>query len=300
MQMPGLDGLDVIEALHSVEKDAYVPVLAITANPGYKIAALKAGARDFVTKPLDIAEVRQRVHNLLEVRLLYRRVAEQARLQRQMALHDPLTGLPNRRLLEDRIENALHHAARNNRMTAVFYLDLDGFKAINDAYGHAAGDELLRTVAQRLLGICRQEDTLARIGGDEFIMLLTDIGDMDGVMRPAKMILAALARPFEIDGRELHVTTSIGIATYPIDGGYADDLIARADQALYEAKRAGRNRFHLAHMLPHPVSKRERAGERPATTRAPQCIAVRPGEIDQSNACMISNDETVPDRRYRC
>ena len=251
MQMPGLDGLDVIKALHRVEQDAYVPVIAITANPGYKIAALQAGARDFLTKPLDLAEVTQRIHNLLEVRLLYRKVAEQGRLQRQMALHDHLTGLPNRRLLEDRIETALHHAARNRRMMAVFYMDLDGFKAINDTHGHDCGDNLLREVARRLLDTCRQEDTLARIGGDEFILLLTDIGDMCDVMRPALKILEALAEPFLIGGNALQVTASIGIATYPIDGDDVDSLVNRADQALYDAKRAGRNRYHLAHVPGH-------------------------------------------------
>ena len=251
MQMPGLDGLDVIKALHRVEQDAYVPVIAITANPGYKIAALQAGARDFITKPLDLAEVTQRIHNLLEVRLLYRKVAEQGRLQRQMALHDHLTGLPNRRLLEDRIETALHHAARNHRMMAVFYMDLDGFKAINDTHGHDCGDNLLREVARRLLETCRQQDTLARIGGDEFILLLTDIGDMCDVMRPALKILEALAEPFYIGGNALRVTASIGIATYPVDGDDVDSLVNRADQALYDAKRAGRNRFHLAHVPAH-------------------------------------------------
>ena len=251
MQMPGLDGLDVIKALHRVEQDAYVPVIAITANPGYKIAALQAGARDFITKPLDLAEVTQRIHNLLEVRLLYRKVAEQGRLQRQMALHDHLTGLPNRRLLEDRIENALHHAARNRRMMAVFYMDLDGFKAINDTHGHDCGDNLLREVAQRLLDTCRQQDTLARIGGDEFILLLTDIGDMCDVMRPALKILEALAEPFQFGGNTLRVTASIGIATYPADGDDVDGLVNRADQALYDAKRAGRNRYHLAHVPGH-------------------------------------------------
>ena len=269
MQMPGLDGLDVIKALHRVEQDAYVPVIAITANPGYKIAALQAGARDFITKPLDLAEVTQRIHNLLEVRLLYRKVAEQGRVQRQMALHDHLTGLPNRRLLEDRIETALHHAARNQRMMAVFYMDLDGFKAINDTHGHECGDHLLRIVAQRLLASCRQQDTLARIGGDEFIMLLTDIGDMGDVMRPALKILEALAAPVDIERRCLQVTASIGIATYPVDGSDVDSLVNRADQALYEAKRAGRNRFHLAHMLAHPQAARARGLASPAPPRGP-------------------------------
>jgi two-component system cell cycle response regulator len=246
MQMPGMNGLEVIQALRNVEQNAYVPVIAITANPSYKIAALQAGARDFIVKPFELAEVHQRIHNLLEVRLLYKKVAEQGRLQKQLALHDALTGLPNRRLLEDRIETALRHAHRSERMMAVLYMDLDGFKAINDTHGHECGDRMLQMVADRLSGVTRQQDTVARIGGDEFIMLLPDLGDMNDVTRPALKVLDVLALPFNIKGLCLQVTASIGIAAYPVDGDGAADLLLRADQALYDAKRAGRNRFHIA------------------------------------------------------
>ena len=246
MQMPGLDGLDVIKALRDIEQNAYVPVLAITANASYKIDALRAGARDFITKPFDLAELLQRIHNLLEVRLLYRHFAEQGKLQRHMALHDALTGLPNRRLLEDRIGMALSQARRNARVMGLLYLDLDGFKAINDRRGHEAGDRLLRMVAERLATNTRAQDTVARIGGDEFIMVLADLSNADDVMHPAVKILDALAQPFDIDGARLQVTVSIGIAAYPHDGHDANTLIACADQALRDAKAAGRNRFHFA------------------------------------------------------
>jgi two-component system cell cycle response regulator len=268
MQMPGLNGLDVIQALRGVEQNAYVPVIAITANPGYKIAALQAGARDFIAKPFDIEEVHQRIHNLLEVRLLYKKVAEQGRIQKQMALHDALTGLPNRRLLEDRIETALHHARRNERGMAVCYMDLDGFKAINDQYGHDCGDRLLQMVADRLSGVTRQQDTVARIGGDEFIMLLSDIADMNDVMRPALKVLDVLALPFNIKGLCLQVTVSIGIAAYPLDADTVPELIARADQALYDAKRAGRNRFHIAHLSSHGETDGAAADSYPAPPAA--------------------------------
>ncbi|GAC1428785.1 MAG: hypothetical protein NVSMB6_28440 [Burkholderiaceae bacterium] len=248
MQMPDLHGLEVIQALRRVEQSAYVPVIALTANVSYKIAALQAGARDFIAKPFDLVEIQHRIHNLLEVRLLYKKVAEQGRIQQQMALHDALTGLPNRRLLEDRIETALQHARRHRKMTAVFYMDLDGFKPINDIHGHEYGDCLLQMVAERLSGTARRQDTVARIGGDEFIMLLTDLADMADVMRPARKIVDVLSMPFNVKHHSLQISVSIGIAAYPIDAGTADELIARADQALYEAKRAGRNRFHLAHL----------------------------------------------------
>lgn len=245
MQMPGANGLDVIEALQKIETNAYIPVLAITANPSYKNAALRAGARDFLTKPFDLVELHQRIRNFLEVRLLYKRLAEQGRIQSHMALHDPLTGLPNRRLLEDRMAKALHHARRNEEVMAILYLDLDGFKGINDQYGHGFGDRMLKLLADRLRAVSRQQDTVARIGGDEFILLLAGLNALDDVVLPAKKILDAAAMPFEVEGLQLAVTASIGIALFPVDGDTVGELTSRADAALYDAKRAGRNRFQL-------------------------------------------------------
>ena len=265
MQMPGLNGLDVIKALRTVEPNAYLPVIAITANPSYKIAALQAGARDFITKPFDLAEVHQRIHNLLEVRLLYQKMAEQGRIQKQMALHDALTGLPNRRLLEDRITTALRHAQRAQRTMAVFYMDLDGFKEINDRHGHECGDRLLQMVADRLAGVTRQQDTIARMGGDEFVMLLSDLGELGDVMRPALKALDVIAMPFNINGLCLQVTVSIGIATHDGQGESALELIGRADAALYEAKRAGRNRFHIAGLEPTELASGRSANNAPAS-----------------------------------
>jgi two-component system cell cycle response regulator len=245
MHMPGLNGLEVMEDLKEIEKEAYLPVLAITGDRRYKIAALKAGARDFVTKPYDLLELEIRIRNMLEVRLLYKTVAEQSRLQTEMALHDALTGLPNRRLLTDRIEIAIQHANRNHQMIALMYMDLDGFKEVNDRHGHQSGDRLLQIVADRLRSATRQEDTVARIGGDEFIMLLPDITNVDAAVRPASKVLHLLATPFNIDGLSVRVTASVGVAFYPADAANAEALLARADKALYEAKRSGKNRYHF-------------------------------------------------------
>jgi diguanylate cyclase (GGDEF)-like protein len=229
-----------------VEKDSYLPVLAITGDRGFKIAALEAGARDFLTKPYDMTEFQMRVHNMLEVRLLYKTVAEQGRMQKEMALHDALTGLPNRRLLVDRIEKAMQHASRGHNMMAVMYLDLDGFKAVNDTHGHHTGDELLKIVSDRLLRATRKEDTVARIGGDEFIVVLSDIAHVDDVVRPASKVLRFLSSPFEIGELTVKVSASIGIAFYPGDGQHVEALISHADKALYDAKRAGKNRYHFS------------------------------------------------------
>lgn len=248
MQMPGMSGLEVMEGLKKIEQEAYLPVLAITGDPSYKIAALEAGARDFVTKPYDLIEFQTRIRNMLEVRLLYKAVAEQGRLQKKMALHDPLTGLPNRRLLVDRMEKTMQHVSRNHCMMALMYIDLDGFKNINDQHGHQCGDELLKMVADRLLSTAREEDTVTRIGGDEFIMLLSEIDKVDDVVRPAAKVLRALSTPFDIDGLTVQVSGSIGISFYPTDGEDAESLIARADHALYEAKRAGKNRYRFTNL----------------------------------------------------
>src|SRR5687768_58589 len=136
MKMAGMDGFQVMEGLKEIETDGYVPVLVITANPDCKLRALQAGARDFVSKPFDIAEILVRVRNQLEVRLLHQRAQSYAKSQEFMALHDPLTGLANRRLLIERVSQAIFHAKRNSTVMAVVYLDLDGFKQINNTMGH--------------------------------------------------------------------------------------------------------------------------------------------------------------------
>ncbi|WP_229483676.1 GGDEF domain-containing response regulator [Massilia horti] len=243
LQMPGLNGFQVMKGLKEIEQGGYLPVLALTAQPSFKIAALEAGARDFISKPFDLLEVHKRIHNMLEVRLLYKELAQYSRAQQELALHDALTGLPNRRLLEDRIATALQHANRGHAKAAVMYLDLDGFKAINDTYGHACGDEILKMVSERLLTNARKEDTVARLGGDEFMVVLGDIHCLADAQGPAAKLVEALAEPFYINDLTLRLSTSIGISLYPDDAETVDALINIADYALYEAKRSGKNRY---------------------------------------------------------
>jgi diguanylate cyclase (GGDEF)-like protein len=243
LQMPELNGFEVMKGLKEIEQGGYLPVLALTAQPSFKIAALEAGARDFISKPFDLLEVHKRIHNMLEVRLLYKELAQYSRQQQELALHDALTGLPNRRLLEDRIANTLQHAARNHGQAAVMYLDLDGFKAINDTYGHACGDEILKMVAARLVGSSRKEDTVARVGGDEFVILLGSVSGLHDAQEPASKLVDIVSEPYFIDDLTLKLSTSIGIALFPGDATTVDGLIGAADSALYDAKRAGKNRI---------------------------------------------------------
>ena len=245
IQMPVMDGFKVMDELRALERDAWLPVLAITAQPGYKNRALEAGAKDFISKPFDFIEVTQRIRNMLEVRLLYNRATRTSEALHRLALHDPLTGLPNRRLLEDRIGTAIEHARRNRSHVAIMYIDLDGFKKVNDTWGHDYGDQLLQMVSDRLVAASRGEDTVARIGGDEFMVVLGELNHPEDIHVPAKKLVAAVAQPYQIKGREITVTTSIGISIYPFDAATVDGLITASDQALYEAKRSGKNRYHV-------------------------------------------------------
>ncbi|MFI3185556.1 MAG: EAL domain-containing protein [Methylococcaceae bacterium] len=274
--MPGMDGFKVMEGLKHLETDDYLSVLVITAQPVHKLGALAAGAKDFITKPFDLSEIQARIHNLLEVRLLYTQakqhslVLEQTVLQLQqandqlliatlaartlaeeiektkdqmthLAQHDALTDLPNRILLNDRLAQAIALAHRQDKQFALLFLDLDRFKHINDSLGHVVGDHLLQSVGKRLMTCVRNSDTVCRQGGDEFLILLSNIEHAKDAALSAQKILAALTRPHAIDQLELHVSVSIGISVYPDDGQDADTLIKNADTAMYHAKEAGRN-----------------------------------------------------------
>jgi two-component system, cell cycle response regulator len=249
LKMPGMDGFQVLEALKETEVDGYLSVLVITANPDCKLRALQSGARDFISKPFDMAEVLARVHNLLEVRLLHQKARNYAKTQEFMALHDPLTGLANRRLLSERVSHAIIHARRNNGIMAIVYLDLDGFKEINNTLGHDSGDLLLKLVAARLVAAVRQEDTVARLGGDEFVIAMPYINSLDGAALAAEKIIGALSQPYNIQENNVTVTASAGIGLYPANGEDVKTLLKNADIALLDAKHASKNTFRISERM---------------------------------------------------
>jgi two-component system cell cycle response regulator len=245
LHMPDMDGFEVLEALKATEGDDYVPVLVITAQPVHKLRALQNGAKDFISIPFELAEMLQRVRNMLEVRLLHEASRDHGKMQASLALTDALTGLANRRLLEDRLSMAMAQARREQSGMAALYLDLDGFKEINDTLGHAAGDALLKMVAQRLTASVRAVDTVARLGGDEFVIVLRVSGAAAAGEVAAKVI-DAVAQPYLIGGRDARVTVSAGIGLYPTHGEDAATLLKNADLALFEAKRIGKNNYCVA------------------------------------------------------
>jgi len=179
----------------------------------------------------------------LEEEIAERKQAEQR--AQHLADHDALTGLPNRRLLEDRLTQALALSYRNREQTAVMFVDLDRFKTINDSLGHATGDVLLKEVAGRLVAQLRDGDTICRIGGDEFVVVLPEIRRATDAAHVAQKVIEQLSLPTAIEGRELHVTPSIGISVFPEDGRDAETLIRNADAAMYHAKEMGRANYQF-------------------------------------------------------
>jgi diguanylate cyclase (GGDEF)-like protein/PAS domain S-box-containing protein len=177
-------------------------------------------------------------HNITEKYLLMEHISWQAG-------HDTLTGLPNRTLLSDRIAQGTAHAERQEQLLIVCFMDLDGFKAVNDKHGHELGDKLLIEVAHRLLNVVRGGDTVSRLGGDEFVLLLNNLGSADEADILLRRILDEMARPFMIEQEVLIISASIGATIFPFDSSDTDTLLRHADQAMYQAKQSGRNRYHL-------------------------------------------------------
>lgn len=216
---------------------------------------------------------------------------------RHLAQHDALTGLPNRVLLRDRLVQAVAKAHRERRRVAVMMLDLDDFKRINDTFGHPLGDRLLRIVAERLSAGVRASDTVARLGGDEFAVIQTGLEGIDGAAVLAQKLLDALGRPIELDGHDIHIGGSIGIAVHPEDGAEPADLLAHADMAMYRAKREdeARYRFFAPEMIRAAKGRRTIGGDREHPSASP--VDLPPARLrDRDDAGEIAEilEETDP------
>ncbi len=209
--------------------------------------------RAFLTKgglkiPVEVNAHVFQWHDQKVVQSIARDITDRKRAEetiRRQAYYDVLTNLPNRMLFKDRLEQAMKHAHRNKQMLGVIVLDLDRFKNINETLGHLLGDKLLVAVSERLLGILNESETIARFGGDEFTLLLPQVGTVEEATQHAQKIIELLATPFKLNNHELHVTTSIGVAFYPEDGENSEILLKNAETAMYRAKEQGRNNYQL-------------------------------------------------------
>jgi diguanylate cyclase (GGDEF)-like protein/PAS domain S-box-containing protein len=245
-----LIGTSLVEYVHPDDVEAVLATIARPTADG--IQSVECRFRDLagewrileatVSNLLDDPDVAGIVMNCRDIT---GRKRDEATI-RHLAYYDALTGLPNRALFNDRVAQALAHAKRRDaRGLAILFLDLDRFKTINDTLGHRAGDELLKAAAQRLTHSLREGDTVARLGGDEFLFLLPGIDDVEDAARCGRKIVDLFDAPFQIGDQELHVTASIGISLYPLDGPDIETLVRNADTALYRAKDQGRNRYQL-------------------------------------------------------
>jgi diguanylate cyclase (GGDEF)-like protein/PAS domain S-box-containing protein len=209
-------------------------------------AIRKDGTQVFLES--SISPLRSNEGRIIGFRSISRDVTEHKQFEQrlaEMATHDSLTGLPNRILLSDRFTVALALSRRTRNRLAVLMLDLDRFKAVNDSLGHDVGDQLLKAVGKRLLSTMRKSDTVARVGGDEFVLVLPQIPQADEAAKFAQRTLDAFQEPFVCDDRQLHITTSIGVAVYPEHGKDIESLLKSADAAMYLAKEQGRAIYKL-------------------------------------------------------
>ncbi|HSD61748.1 MAG TPA: PAS domain S-box protein [Burkholderiales bacterium] len=203
------------------------------------------------------------VRDISERKRAEERLMESKQLLDHLAHHDTLTGLPNRLLFMDRLKHGVAKAQRNEETLALMFLDLDDFKDLNDAYGHEFGDQVLAAVAARLAGSVRKSDTVSRLGGDEFTLVMEDVDDLQSVHTLAQKVIELVSQPMEIGGQRVRVGASIGISLYPSDAATADALLRLADLAMYRAKQAGRNCFQFYHMEDLPPGLRAVGGAAP-------------------------------------
>lgn len=224
-------------ALYQILRRQWAPIDAA----GARIRRMTEGREPFAPLPIERKDEMGSLLDDFNELILWRKKAE--RQMEYLAHHDTLTGLPNRVLVQDRFLQAKSRADRDSTKLALLFLDLDGFKTINDSLGHGVGDALLRQIAERLGGCVRDSDTISRLGGDEFLVLLSGIASVDDTGPVLLKLLERLHEPARVDGRELSTSVSIGVSLYPDDGRDFDTLLKKADMAMYRAKDAGRNTY---------------------------------------------------------
>lgn len=261
IMMPVMDGYETCRQLKASPKTRDIPVIFLTSETEIKddIKGFELGAVDYITKPISPPVVLARVQTHLQLKQLRDYLKEtneflETEVQRRKqaeerihhtALHDSVTGLPNRALLGDRLQQAIATSDRDKTHVAVLNIDLDKFKPVNDTFGHGVGDLLLKEAGQRMLDCVRKSDTVARIGGGEFVVILREIRKDKDAVSVAETIRRAFNQPFELADQNISISASIGIAIYPEHGGHEIELTKNADNALHNAKESGGDKVTL-------------------------------------------------------
>jgi diguanylate cyclase (GGDEF)-like protein len=269
--LPDAQGLEALRRTHTVAPHLPTVVLTGTDDEGLARLALQEGAQDYLIKgQIESRGLMRALRYAVDRKVMEEKARALSLEVVHTAEHDSLTGLPNRVLLHDRVGQALAVASRNKKRAAILFLDLDGFKHINDSLGHSTGDKLLRSIADRLSACVRSGDTVSRQGGDEFVVLLFEVDKPEAAAVIAKRMLEAVCAPHAIEGDVLHITTSIGLSIFPDDGLTADTLIKNADTAMYQAKEMGRHSYRF-----FTAAMNERAVERQALEEGLRCALER-------------------------
>ena len=245
LSLPDATGLDALEAARKLTPTLPIVVLTGLDDEEAALRATRYGAQEYLVKgrgaPTALARV---VRNAMERQRMLLALEEARNREHHLATHDPLTSLANRPVFRDLVEREIARALRNDRKFAVVFVDLDGFKQVNDVHGHAAGDAFLVEVARRLRRVLRASDVVARLGGDEFFVVLEQMQDTAAVERVVSKLAGEMLRPYDLfGGAKARVSASLGVSLFPDDAGDAATLMAHADKAMYAAKRAGKNAF---------------------------------------------------------
>ena len=239
LSLPDAFGLPTVRQIHDTSPTIPVVVLSGVSDQSLALQAVQQGAQDYLVKGQGHPELLARA-----VRYAIERKRTEERLT-YLAQYDHLTGLVNRSLFRDRLVQAMARSKRMHQPIGLMLLDLDRFKAVNDTYGHDIGDELLKAVSERLKTCVREVDTVARMGGDEFTIILEGVSSDENILVVAKRITESIATIFELQGHHISVGVSIGITIYPHDDHPVDELLKHADTAMYRAKKQGGSAFHL-------------------------------------------------------
>lgn len=249
--LPDSEGLATFERIHQKAPETPIVVLSALGDATMAVDAVRRGAQDYLVKSkADGESILRAVRYAVERQRILEKWKAEWQLTSLQAVHDPLTKLPNRLLLQDRLQQGIARAARSKTQMGVLFLDLDDFKIINDRFGHQSGDQLLEEVAQRLRESMRAEDTVARLGGDEFVILMHGLHHPFDAQIVADRIQAGMAKSFVLGKEEVRVGASIGISLYPSDGDKPAALLDRADRAMYEAKSRGPGNIGFYRDLP--------------------------------------------------
>jgi diguanylate cyclase (GGDEF)-like protein len=243
LSLPDGFGLATVRQVHATSPTIPVVVLSGVSDQSLALQAVQQGAQDYLVKGQGHPELLARA-----VRYAIERKRAEEHLT-YLAQYDHLTGLVNRSLFRDRLVQAMARSKRMQQPIGLMLLDLDRFKAVNDTFGHDMGDELLKTVSERLKACVREVDTVARMGGDEFTIILEGVTSEENILMVAKRITESIATPFELKGEHISIGISIGITIYPHDDHAVDELLKHADTAMYRAKQLGGSAFHL-HEVP--------------------------------------------------